>query len=319
MRHRGGNARARGEMRAATPGQPKNRERSEPPHGGGGEPQALSGRQCRTFVRSSSHRSLLYAVADAVRKRPEHPSRQTAPCKHSLPTGIRHRRPGSRKTVRGAGCRKRRETRSLILGKTVSVHDRCSAARTVKAIIRNPGFERVKLPAHHEKLRRTTLRRTSVTGALFHCATHDPPQSSFRPDAPNRLPRSTSHEMRPAKYIRRPSYAGPDGPCDPSRTSRPAAPIIIPPRCAEPPPTKHIRQSTSGKVHPATVIRRPRRSVRPRPNFAARRPGHRSSMRRTAAAAPAKSAGRSQWTARRFSTTIRPSTTTVSTSAALPQ
>ena len=102
------------------------------------------------------------------------------------------------------------------------------------------------------------------------------------------------------------------------RNARPA-PIIAPPRCAEPPPTKHIRRSTSGKVHPATVIRRPRRSVRPQPNFAARRPGHRPSMRRTAAAAPAKSVGRSQWTARRFSTTIRPSTTTVSTSAALPQ
>ena len=233
----------------------------------GDEPPALPGRQCRTFVRSSSHRSLLCAVADAVRKRPEHPSRQTAPCKHSLPTGIWHRRPGGRKTVRGSACRKRREPRSLILGKTVSVHDRCSAARIVKAIITNPGFERVKLPAHHEKLQRTTLRRTSVTGPLFGCATHDPPRSSLRPDAPNRLPRSTSDE-----------------------------------------------------VHPSTVIRRPRRSVRPRPNFAARRPGHHSaSMRRTAAAAPAKSAGRSQWTARRFSTTIRPSTTTVSTSAALPQ
>ena len=172
------------------------------PHGGGGEPPALPGRQCRTFVRSRSHRSLLCAVADAVRKRPEHPSRQTAPCKYSLPNGIRHRRPGGRKTVRGAGRRKRRETRSLILGKTVSVHDRCSTARTVKAIITNLGFERVKLPAHHEKLRRTTHRRTSVTGPLFGCATHDPPQSSFRPDAPNRLPRSTSGEVHPAKYIR---------------------------------------------------------------------------------------------------------------------
>ena len=61
----------------------------------------------------------------------------------------------------------------------------------------------------------------------------------------------------------------------PLRNARPA-PIIAPPRCAEPPPTKHIRRSASGKVHPATVIRRPRRSVRPRPNFAARRPDHRS-------------------------------------------
>ena len=68
VRHRGGNARARGEMRAATPGQPKNRERSGLPHGGGGEPPALPGRQCRTFVRSSSHRSFLCVVADAVRK-----------------------------------------------------------------------------------------------------------------------------------------------------------------------------------------------------------------------------------------------------------
>ena len=251
-------------MRAATPGQPKNRERSGLPHGGGGEPPALPGRQCRTFVRSSSHRSFLCVVADAVRKRPPgHPSRQTVPYKHSLPTGIRHRRPGGRKTVRGSACRKRRETRSLILGKTVSVHDRCSAARTVKAIITNPGFERVKLPAHHEKLRRTTLRRTSVTGPLFGYATHDPPRSSLRPDAPNRLLRSTSGEVHPAKYIRRPSYAGPDGPCDPGRTSRPAAPIIAP-RCAELRP-RHQRRAPAGRNGPHDGSR-PRSGRRPRPS-----------------------------------------------------
>ena len=92
------------------------------PHGGGGEPPALPGRQCRTFVRSRSHRSLLCAVADAVRKRPEHPSRQTAPCKHSLPTGIRHRRSGGRKTVRGADghpqtAEKPREERAAAWGR----------------------------------------------------------------------------------------------------------------------------------------------------------------------------------------------------------
>src|SRR5699024_6682794 len=210
VRHRGGNARARGEMRAATPGQPKNRERSGLPHGGGGEPPALPGRQCRTFVRSSSHRSFLCVVADAVRKRPPgHPSRQTVPYKHSLPTGIRHRRPGGRKTVRGAGRRKRRETRSLILGKTVSVYDRCSTARTVKAIIKKPRIRKSETPRASRKT----------------------PADNSSPD------------------IR---YGG----TFPLRNARPA-PIIAPPRCAEPPPTKHIRRSASGKVHPATVIRRP--------------------------------------------------------------
>ena len=40
------------------------------------------------------------------------------------------------------------------------------------------------------------------------------------------------------------------------RNARPA-PVIIPPRCAEPPPTKHIPRNASGKVHPAKYIRRP--------------------------------------------------------------
>ena len=144
------------------------------------------------------------------------------------------------------------------------------------------------------------------------------PPRCAEPPPTKHIPRNASGKVHPAKYIRRPSYAGPDGPCDPSRTSRPAAPIIAPlmRRTAsyEAHPAKHIRQSTSGDRHTPAP-----RSVRPQPNFAARRPGHRPSMRRTAAAAPAKSVGRSQWTVRRFSTTIRPSTTTVSTSAALPQ
>ena len=141
---------------------------------------------------------------------------------HSVPP------PGGRKTVRGAGRRKRRETRSLILGKTVSVYDRCSAARTVKAIIKKPRIRKSETPRASRKT----------------------PADNSSPD------------------IR---YGG----TFPLRNARPA-PIIAPPRCAEPPPTKHIRRSTSGKVHPATVIRRPRRSVRPQPNFAARRPDHRS-------------------------------------------
>ena len=76
----------------------------------------------------------------------------------------------------------------------------------------------------------------------------------------------------------------------PLRNARPA-PVIIPPRCAEPPPTKHIPRNASGKIYPATVIRRPRRSVRPQSNFAARSPDHHSApMRRTASyeAHPAK-------------------------------
>ena len=41
----------------------------------------------------------------------------------------------------------------------------------------------------------------------------------------------------------------------PLRNARPA-PIIIPPRCAEPPSTKHIRRSTSGDRHtPAPTVR----------------------------------------------------------------
>src|SRR5699024_11754153 len=138
--------------------------------------------------RSRSHRSLLCAVADAVRKRPEHPSRQTAPCKYSLPNGIRHRRPGGRKTVRGAGRRKRRETRSLILGKTVSVHDRCSTARTVQAIIKKPRIRKSETPRASRKT----------------------PADNSSPD------------------IR---YGG----TFPLRNARPA-PIIAPPRCAQPPP-----------------------------------------------------------------------------------
>ena len=275
VRHRGGNARARGEMRAATPGQPKNRERSGPLHGGRWRTAGIT-RQAMPHIRPKQ-----LAPFPPVRRSRCGPKATgtslSADCALQAFFADWHSAPPPRQP-------KNRERSGLPQKKRNPVsHPRENGLGARQM------FSRPNRKSHNKKPR---IRKSKT------------PRASRKTPADNSSP-----DIR---------YGG----TFPLRNARPA-PIIAPPmrRTAsyEAHPTKCVRQSTSGKVHPATVIRRPRRSVRPRPNFAARRPGHRSSMRRTAAAAPAKSAGRSQWTARRFSTTIRPSTTTVSTSAALPQ
>ena len=362
VRHRGGNARARGEMRAATPGQPKNRERSGPLHGGRWRTAGIT-RQAMPHIRPKQ-----LAPFPPVRRSRCGPKATgtslSADCAlqaffadwHSAspPRRTKNRErsrrssPDSRKTERGAGPAWER-WRTAGITRQAMPHirpkqlapfppvrrSRCGPKATGTSLSadcalqtffadwhlappprRTKNRERIGLP----QKKRTPVSHPRENGLSARQMFSRPNRKSH-----NNKPRIRKSKTPRASRKTPADNSSPDiryGGTFPLRNARPA-PIIAPPmrRTAsyEAHPTKCVRQSTSGKVHPATVIRRPRRSVRPRPNFAARRPGHRSSMRRTAAAAPAKSAGRSQWTARRFSTTIRPSTTTVSTSAALPQ